>query len=84
MLLSFWLVSSAMVPWIFLPPSALIEICLLPSFCEVIEKQRILLFPSFPDEAKLVEVVVQVVSQRVIRFPEFQFHLLTEPEDVKI
>ena len=72
------------MPWIFLSPSVLIEICLFPSFCEMIEKEIAAVLPSFPTEARLIETVVQVVSQRAMRFPELQFHLLIEPEDVKI
>lgn len=50
----------------------------------MIEKEIAVVLPSFPTEARLIETVVQVVSQRAMRFPEFQFHLLIEPEDVKI
>lgn len=50
----------------------------------MIEKEIAAVLPSFPTEARLIETVVQVVSQRAMRFPELQFHLLIEPEDVKI
>lgn len=84
MLLIFWLVSRTVVPWILLSSSLLIKICLFPSLCDMTEKEVAVVLPSFPTEARLVETAVQVVSQCAMRFPELQFHLLIEPEDVKI